>query len=52
MFEAGPGTAVRVAPETPRSVHNDTDEDVVLVMTSVKLDDYSDEIGKTEDFWP
>ena len=52
VFEAGPGTAVRVAPETPRSVHNDTDEDVVLVMTSVKLDDYSDEIGKTEDFWP
>jgi mannose-6-phosphate isomerase-like protein (cupin superfamily) len=51
-FEAGPGTAVRVAPATPRSVHNDTDEDVVLVITSVKLDDQSEEIEKTDDFWP
>jgi mannose-6-phosphate isomerase-like protein (cupin superfamily) len=52
VFEAGPGTAVRVAPETPRSVHNDTDEDVVLVMTSVKAEDLSDEVEKAEDFWP
>ena len=52
VFEAGPGTAVRVAPETPRSVHNDTGEDVVLVMTSVKADDLSDEVEKADDFWP
>lgn len=51
VFEAGPGTAVRVAPQTPRSVHNDTDADVVLVMTSVKRDDLSDEVQKAEDFW-
>jgi mannose-6-phosphate isomerase-like protein (cupin superfamily) len=51
VFEAGPGTGVRVAPGTPRSVHNDTDEDVVLVITSVKLDDQSEEVEKTDDFW-
>jgi hypothetical protein len=33
-------------------VHNDTDEDVVLVMTSVKADDLSDEVEKADDFWP
>ena len=52
VLEAGPGTAVRVAPETPRSVHNDSDEDVVLIMTSVKGDDLSEEVEKAEDFWP
>ena len=52
VFGAGAGTAVRVAPATPRSVHNDTEEDVVLVMTSTKVDDLSDEVGKTDDFWP
>ena len=52
VFEAGPGTAVRIAPPTPRSVHNDTDEDVVLVMTSVKADDVSEDVDKVDDFWP
>ncbi len=51
-FEGGPGTAVRVAPATPRSVHNDTDEDVVLVMTSVRKADLENEIEKVDDFWP
>ena len=52
VFEAAPGTAVRVAPETPRSVHNDGEEDVILIMASIKLEDYSDEIVKVDDFWP
>jgi len=52
VFEAGPGTVVRIAPETPRSVHNDTDSDVILIMTSVKADDLSEEVETTEGFWP
>jgi mannose-6-phosphate isomerase-like protein (cupin superfamily) len=52
VLETGPGTAVRVAPETPRSVHNDGDRDAVLIMASIKLEDYSDEIVKVDDFWP
>jgi mannose-6-phosphate isomerase-like protein (cupin superfamily) len=52
VFEAGPGTAVRVAPETVRSVHNDTDSDVILVITSTKAADYNDEVETEQDFWP
>jgi mannose-6-phosphate isomerase-like protein (cupin superfamily) len=52
VFEAGPGTAVRVAPETVRSVHNDTDQDVVLVITSTKGADYDGEIETEDGFWP
>jgi mannose-6-phosphate isomerase-like protein (cupin superfamily) len=52
VFEAGPGTAVRVAPETVRSVHNDTDADVVLVITSVKASQQDGEIETEQDFWP
>jgi mannose-6-phosphate isomerase-like protein (cupin superfamily) len=52
VFEAGPGTAVRVAPETVRSVHNDTDADVVLVITSTKAGDYDGEVEFEQDFWP
>jgi mannose-6-phosphate isomerase-like protein (cupin superfamily) len=52
VFEAGPGTAVRVAPETVRSVHNDTDADVVLVITSIKADEYDGEVEFEQDFWP
>lgn len=52
IFEAGPGTAVRVAPETPRSVHNGGQQDVILIIASIKLDDYRDEVVKVDDFWP
>ncbi len=51
-FQAGPGTAVRMSPSTVRSVHNDTDEDVVLVMTSVRVDDLMAEGETVPDFWP
>jgi mannose-6-phosphate isomerase-like protein (cupin superfamily) len=52
VFEAGPGTAVRVAPETVRSVHNDTDADVVLIITSIKADESDGEVETEQDFWP
>ena len=51
-FKAGPGTVVRISPETPRSVHNDTDSDAILIMASPKLDDVMSDVGKVEDFWP
>lgn len=52
VFEAGPGTSVRVAPSTVRSVHNDSDSDVVLVITSIKAADYDGEVEFEQDFWP
>jgi uncharacterized cupin superfamily protein len=53
LLEAGPGAAVRVAPSTARSVHNDTDEDAILVIASIKLPDGSpDDHEKVPDFWP
>lgn len=52
VVEAGPGTAVRVAPETVRSVHNDSNEDAILIIVSVKDSDPDGEIETVEDFWP
>jgi len=52
VFEAGPGTSVRVAPDAVRSVHNDSDADVVLVITSTKAADYDGEVEFEQDFWP
>lgn len=52
VFEAGPGTAVRVAAQTLRSAHNDTDEDAELVICSMRVDDPEDEGEMVEDFWP
>jgi mannose-6-phosphate isomerase-like protein (cupin superfamily) len=52
VFEAGPGASVRVAPETVRSVHNDSDQDVILVIASTKAADYDGEVEFEQDFWP
>ena len=52
VFEAPAGSAVRVAPETLRSVHNDSDADVLLVITSVKAESYDGEVETEDDFWP
>jgi mannose-6-phosphate isomerase-like protein (cupin superfamily) len=52
IVEAGPGTALRVAPETVRSVHNDSDADAILIITSAKATDYDGEVLFTDDFWP
>jgi mannose-6-phosphate isomerase-like protein (cupin superfamily) len=51
VFEAPAGTAVRVAPTTVRSVHNDSDADVVLVIVSVKAS-ADNEVETVDGFWP
>jgi quercetin dioxygenase-like cupin family protein len=51
VFEAGPGTAVRIAPDVVRSVHNDTDSDVVLVIASVRVDDVRADAELHEGVW-
>jgi len=50
--DAGPGTAIRVAPETVRSVHNDSDADAILIITSAKAANYDGEVELTQGFWP
>ncbi len=52
VFEAGPHTAVRVAPDAFRSVHNDSDEDAELVICSVRAKEPGGEPEMTPDFWP
>jgi mannose-6-phosphate isomerase-like protein (cupin superfamily) len=50
VFEARPQTAVRVAGEAFRSVHNDTDDEAELLIFSTRLDEPTTE--KQDDFWP
>src|SRR5918911_4754641 len=52
VVDVGPGTAVRVAPDTVRSVWNDGPEDAELVMVSVRLDDPRGDVSLVDDFWP
>jgi mannose-6-phosphate isomerase-like protein (cupin superfamily) len=49
VFEAGPQTAVRIAGDAFRSVHNDTDDEAELLIFSPRLDEPPTE--KQEDFW-
>jgi quercetin dioxygenase-like cupin family protein len=51
-FEAGPETAVRIAPAAVRSIHNDTDEVAEVVLCSVRVDDLEAEVEKVDGFWP
>ena len=51
-FTAGPRTAVRIATDAFRSVHNDTDQPVELLMCSIKASAGEDETEKQDDFWP
>ena len=37
----GPRDAVRIAPETPRAVRNDTDAEAAFVMVSVRVEDHA-----------
>ena len=48
-FQVDGGTAVNVLAHVVRSVHNDTDEDVHIVIVSIKAED---EAQMTPDFWP
>ena len=50
VFEAGPQTAVRIAGDAFRSVHNDTDAEAELFIFSTRLAEPRTE--KQEDFWP
>ena len=52
VFDAEKGTAVRVAPETVRSVWNDEPEDAELVIVSIKVDDPRGDAQLVPDFWP
>jgi hypothetical protein len=53
VFEAGPGTAVRVGTDAFRSVHNDGPDDAELIIVSPTASADSGETEKTEpDFWP
>lgn len=52
VFEGGPGTAVRIAPNALRSIHNDTDETAEVVLCSVRVDDLESEVETEEGFWP
>jgi mannose-6-phosphate isomerase-like protein (cupin superfamily) len=52
VVEAGPGTAIRVAPDVVRSVWNDEAEDAELVICSTRIDDVRDDVELVEGFWP
>ncbi len=50
VFEAGPQTAVRVAGDAFRSVHNDTDAEAELLIFSTRLPDPP--VERLDGFWP
>ena len=52
VVEVGPGHVVRVPPATWRGIHNDGDEDAILVITSVWSDDPRADAETIADFWP
>jgi quercetin dioxygenase-like cupin family protein len=51
VFEAGPGTAVRISPQALRSIHNDGDQDAEIVLCSVRVDDLGPEVVTEDEFW-
>ena len=52
VFEAGPETAVRIAPGALRSVHNDAGVDAELALCSIRVDDLDNEVETEDGFWP
>jgi mannose-6-phosphate isomerase-like protein (cupin superfamily) len=52
IVEIGPKGAVRMAPETKRSVRNLGDDDLELLLLSVKVADLREEVVIHDDFWP
>jgi quercetin dioxygenase-like cupin family protein len=52
VFEAGPGDAVRMAPQAVRSIHNDTDDLARVILVSKKIDDPEGDVETVEGFWP
>ena len=51
VIDVGPLTAVRVPPETARSIWNDEPEDAEVLILSTKIDDEDDAVI-VPDFWP
>jgi mannose-6-phosphate isomerase-like protein (cupin superfamily) len=52
IFDCGPGTAVRVAPEVVRSVWNEGPDDAHLVIVSPRIENVRDDAEMVADFWP
>jgi mannose-6-phosphate isomerase-like protein (cupin superfamily) len=52
IFDAAPGTVVRIAPEVVRSVWNEGPDDAVLIMVSPKGKTVMADVEKVPDFWP
>ena len=50
-FDLGPSEALRLSPDCVRAVWNDGDEDVELVMCSLKVEDLRAEAEIHQDFW-
>ena len=51
VLDLGPGTAIRIAPSTARSVWNEGPEDVQMTMVSPKVDSLRDDVEFHADFW-
>lgn len=52
VVDIGAGTAVRVPPETWRSVWNDEPADVELIIVSTRIENAEDDSELLENFWP
>ncbi len=52
VFEAGPKTAVRIAPQAVRSIHNDGSDEAEVILCSVRVDDVQADVELEQDFWP
>lgn len=52
VVELGPLTAVRVPPQTVRSVWNEGPEEAVLMIASTRIEDVRRDVELVEDFWP
>jgi len=52
VFEAGPKTAVRIAPHAVRSIHNDSADEAEVILCSIRVDDVRQDVELEEDFWP
>jgi len=52
VLTLGPRDAVRIPPETPRAVRNDSAARAALLMASVRVEDPRVESHAHENFWP
>jgi mannose-6-phosphate isomerase-like protein (cupin superfamily) len=52
VIDVGPRTAVRVAPDLYRSVHNSSDDEAEMVIVSIRSEDVDEQTEMTPDFWP